>query len=48
MGFEDTVRMTAEWYRAYYQQPAQISAITFAQIVTYTTIAKQQGVAWAQ
>jgi CDP-glucose 4,6-dehydratase len=48
MGFEDTVRMTAEWYRAYYQQPAQIAAMTDAQIKTYTASAKQQGLAWAQ
>lgn len=48
MGFEDTVRMTAEWYRAYYQQPEQIAEITFAQFAKYTSIAKQQGVAWAQ
>jgi len=48
MGFEDTVRMTAEWYRAYYQQPLQIAAITSAQITAYAAIAKQQGVNWAQ
>lgn len=48
MGFEDTVRMTAEWYRAYYQQPAQIAAMTDAQIAAYTAIAKQQGLEWAQ
>lgn len=48
MGFGDTVRMTAEWYRAYYQQPAQIAAITYAQIDTYTAIAKRQGLRWAR
>ncbi len=48
MGFEDTVRMTAEWYRAYYQQPAHITQTTNAQIATYTAIAKQYGLAWAQ
>jgi CDP-glucose 4,6-dehydratase len=48
MGFEDTVRMTSEWYRAYYQQPAQIAATTHAQIEAYTVIAKQQGMAWAE
>lgn len=48
MGFEDTVRMTAEWYRAYYQQPAQIAATTRSQIEAYAAIAKQQGLAWAQ
>ena len=48
MGFEDTVRMTAEWYRAYYHQPTQIAALTDAQIATYTAVAKQQGLGWAQ
>lgn len=48
MGFEDTVRMTTEWYRAYYQQPARIGATTDAQIAAYTAIAKQHGLAWAQ
>jgi CDP-glucose 4,6-dehydratase len=48
MGFEDTVRMTSEWYRAYYHQPTQIAALTDTQIATYTAIAKQQGLGWAQ
>jgi hypothetical protein len=48
MGFEDTVRMTAEWYRAYYQKPAQIALTTDAQIAAYTTIAKKHGLVWAQ
>jgi CDP-glucose 4,6-dehydratase len=48
MGFEDTVRMTAEWYRAFYQQPASIAEVSNQQIADYTAIAKQQGLAWAQ
>jgi len=48
MGFEDTVRMTAEWYRAYYSQPTQIAATTSAQIEAYSEIARKQGLAWAQ
>jgi len=48
MGFEDTVKMTAEWYRAYYQQPEEIAAKTHEQIEAYMAIAKQHGVAWAQ
>lgn len=48
MGFEDTVRMTAEWYRAYYQQSAQIAVTTRSQIEAYTAIAKQQGLVWAE
>ena len=48
MGFEETVRMTAEWYRSYYQQPEEIASMTTAQIATYTEIAKQCGLDWAQ
>ena len=48
MGFEETVRMTAEWYRAYYRQPAQIANITRSQIEVYTSIAKQQKLEWAE
>lgn len=48
MGFEDTVRMTAEWYRAYYQETKQVASTTNAQISAYTAIARQQGLEWAQ
>lgn len=48
MGFEDTVRMTAEWYRTYYRSPMQISSTTAAQISAYTAMAKQQRLAWAR
>lgn len=48
MGFEETVRMTAEWYRTYYHQPTQIATLTVAQIAIYTAIARQQGLDWAQ
>ena len=48
MGFEDTVRMTAEWYRAYYQKTGQIALITNSQISTYISIARQEGLGWAQ
>ena len=48
LGFEDTVRMTAEWYRAYYQQHGEIAATTRAQIESYWAVARQQGLPWAQ
>ena len=48
MGFEDTVKMTTEWYRCYYQSPLQIIKTTHDQIAAYTTIANQQGLAWAK
>jgi len=48
MGFQDTVRMTAEWYKAYYQEPAKIAAITSDQIAFYTAFARNRGLTWAQ
>lgn len=48
MGFEDTVRMTAEWYRSYYQQPSKIASVTQLQIEEYTTLARKQGLSWAK
>lgn len=48
MGFQDTVRMTSQWYKSYYKKPSQITSITWSQIESYTAIAKQQGLEWAQ
>jgi CDP-glucose 4,6-dehydratase len=47
MGFEDTVRMTAEWYGTYYQNSSNISDFTINQITDYTRIANQKGLSWA-
>ena len=48
MGFEDTVRMTTEWYRLFYKQSKKISAITQSQIEKYIGLAKEGGLMWAQ
>ena len=48
MGFEDTVRMTAEWYEAYYRQTGNIATVTQSQIEAYTEIAKLQKLEWAE
>ena len=48
MDFENTVRMTAEWYQMYYKKPNEIAAMTDSQIDRYTNIAKQRKLAWAQ
>lgn len=48
LDFEDTVRLTAEWYRAYYQQSARIAATTCSQIEDYMAIAKKQGLVWTR
>ena len=48
LGFEETVRLTAEWYRAYYEGHQDIGAVTRAQIQAYTAIAAEAGLAWAR
>lgn len=35
LSFSETVRMTAEWYRSYYENPSKIRDITFSQIKEY-------------
>jgi CDP-glucose 4,6-dehydratase len=48
LSFEDTVRMTADWYRAFYEDRSEISAVTNMQIDAYTELASSSGLAWAQ
>lgn len=48
MDFGGTVRMTAEWYRTYYQDPKNIVEVTKDQINAYTSMAKNTGLKWAQ
>ena len=46
LGFEETVKMTTEWYRAYYADPASIAAVTRAQIAAYSEAAAATGILW--
>lgn len=47
--FEETVRMTIEWYRAYYSEGEMpMHAITQNQIREYTLLAADRGLPWAQ
>jgi len=48
MNFEDTVEMTADWYRVCYDEPQKIAEMTLSQITRYTAIAKKPGLEWAQ
>jgi len=42
------VRMTVEWYKAYYQeQNASMYEFTIEQIDEYTELARQREMAWA-
>ena len=48
MGFDDTVKMTAEWYKAYYMKDQKIKDVTNLQINAYILAAKDAGLDWAQ
>tara|TARA_B110000259_G_scaffold187801_1_gene243400 strand:+ start:1492 stop:2589 length:1098 start_codon:yes stop_codon:yes gene_type:complete len=48
MEFQDTVKMTAEWYGAYYEKSSDIMELTNSQINKYISIAKKQGLKWAE
>ena len=48
LNFEETVKMTTEWYQSYYKDPQNIRERTVAQIQEYTRLAAERGVAWAQ
>ena len=46
--FEETVKMTVEWYKAYYQSPNQsMYDFTIDQIEAYTKAAKLNNIGWA-
>jgi CDP-glucose 4,6-dehydratase len=48
LGFEDTVRMTVEWYKVFYQDNApSMHDHTVNQINEYIKFAKQRGIEWA-
>jgi CDP-glucose 4,6-dehydratase len=48
MEFEDTVRMTSQWYENYYQDRQPILEFTSKQIEEYAELAKSKGLKWAQ
>jgi CDP-glucose 4,6-dehydratase len=49
MNFEDTVRITAQWYCNFYQDnPINVSEFTANQIAAYCLLAKDKGLKWAQ
>lgn len=48
MDFKDTVRMTSEWYKMYYDQPSKSRDITNTQIEDYMNISKIIGLEWTK
>lgn len=47
LGFEETVKLTAEWYKSYYNHPDEIIQTTLDQIKEYQSIAKNKSLEWA-
>jgi CDP-glucose 4,6-dehydratase len=47
LSFEETVQMTAAWYRTFNEDPQNIAATTNAQIAEYQSMAEKRGLAWA-
>jgi len=47
MKFEETVQMTTEWYRNFYEKQTHMKTVNNEQIVNYTELAKKRGITWA-
>ena len=47
LSFEETVRLTAEWYRSYYSGAEDMYEVTAGQIERYVGEAARQGLTWA-
>lgn len=47
MDFEETVKMTAEWYKVYYNDLKKIPELTKTQIIDFELMAKNRGLKWA-
>ena len=45
--FDQTVKMTAEWYKIYFENNNNIDNVTFDQIRKYQKIAKELQIKWA-
>ena len=48
MNFEDTARMTVDWYQNYYDNPKNIKNMTYKQIEDYIILAKKKRLKWTQ
>lgn len=47
LSFEETVNMTAKWYKAFYDGEEDMYGFTIQQIKAYALVAQQQRLAWA-
>ncbi len=46
--FEETIELTANWYKTFYSEAGRVYELSANQINTYGRSAKERGVAWAQ
>jgi len=44
--FQETIRMTVEWYKSYYNNPSKIRDISLSQIREYEFFAKEKNMPW--
>lgn len=47
LSFSETIKMTAEWYKAFYGGEKNMYGFTIRQIEEYISIARKQGLVWA-
>lgn len=47
LDFENTIKYTADWYSAYYKNPADAANMTLKQISSYTKRASQKSILWS-
>jgi CDP-glucose 4,6-dehydratase len=47
LSFEQTVRLTAEWYRDYYSSREDMRTVTNRQVQAYVELARDRGLPWA-
>lgn len=48
LGFNETVRLTAEWYKAFYSKKEDMYKFSLKQIEQYVKDAKKQGLQWSK
>ncbi len=47
LSFSETVEMTTEWYKSYYEKKSTIKLFTYDQISKYAEIARKNNIKWA-
>lgn len=48
LNFEETVEMTASWYKNWHEQPESVRDFTISQIKHFEELAQKRGISWAK